>query len=115
MKKTGAICIAAVCLSAVLFASFPASADEDYIRGDANGDGIVSIKDVTAVQRVVAELEPDVTGMVAVRGNVAGKRLNITDATLIQQYLAEFDNTYHIGEGVAEPTKPKYELPFIED
>lgn len=115
MKKTGVICAAVICLSAVLGAAFPASADEGYIRGDANGDGIVSIKDVTAVQRVVAELEPDATGMVAKRGNVAGKRLNITDATLIQRYLAEFDNTYHIGEPVTEPTKPNYDLPIVED
>ena len=57
--------------------------------GDSNGDGIVNIRDVTCIQRHVAEMEniPDKNLQAAL---VSGeKTLSIQDATLIQQYLAE--------------------------
>ena len=38
-------------------AILPVNATESYIRGDSNGDGVVSIGDVTAIQRHLAELE----------------------------------------------------------
>ena len=57
--------------------------------------------------------------------DVDGDRLNITDATWIQRYLAEFDNIYHINETVTipnpttpqptvpQPTRDPYELPVV--
>ena len=60
-----------------------------YLLGDANGDGAVTISDVTAIQRHLAELELlDVAHLHAADVNQDG-HLNISDATLIQLYLAE--------------------------
>ena len=49
-----------------------------------------------------------------------GDGLNITDATSIQRYLAQFENIYHIDETVTipdpttpQPTRDPYELPFV--
>ena len=55
--------------------------------GDADGDGVVTINDVTVIQRVLAEaaeLANPLTADVNKDGAVT-----IEDATLIQNYLAE--------------------------
>ena len=82
-----------------------------YIRGDANNDTVVSIKDVTTVQRVIAQLQEDPKGEIARRAGVTVKnRLSVSDATAIQAYLAEFENTYKIGK---EVHYDPYELPIV--
>lgn len=71
-----------------------------YLKGDANSDGKVDIRDVTAIQRHIAESEL-LSGnqLLAADANGDGA-LNIIDATSIQQYLAEYDVPYHIGERI---------------
>lgn len=90
-------------------AILPVNATESYIRGDANGDGVVSIGDVTAIQRHLAELEHLNSDRIKA-ADVTGEGLDISDATAIQMYLAEYENTYKIGETVIYD---EYELPFI--
>ena len=68
------------------------------IRGDADGDGEVTINDATTIQRVLAEY--DVEGFNEAAADVEGNGLNINDVTLIQLYLAGFDDQYHIGEAI---------------
>ena len=109
MKKLQAICLTAVALAAVFCAAVPASAASTYIRGDANGDGIVNINDVTAIQRHLAELEAFKSKQINA-ADVNGEGLDISDATAIQMYLAEYDDPYKIGTTV---TYDEYELPFI--
>ena len=75
---------------------------DNVIRGDANGDGIVNISDVTAIQRHLAELEY-LNGDRLKAADVNGGGLDISDATEIQMYLAENENIYHIGETVKTP------------
>ena len=71
------------------------------LLGDTNQDGIVTISDVTAIQRVLAELESfSDLQMLLADANQDGE-VNITDATTIQKYLAEFDIPYPIGKPVA--------------
>ena len=66
--------------------------------GDANGDGHVTINDVTAIQRYLAELETlEGSYLHAADANQDGT-VNIADATVIQMYLAEYDMEYPIGE-----------------
>ena len=110
MKKLQPILLTAISLAAVFCAAFSASASTAYIRGDADGDGYVNINDVTAIQRVIAELESDRDGWIKRRGNVTGGNFDITDATAIQRYLAEFDDPYQIGKTF---TYDEYELPFV--
>ena len=98
---------AIVCLSTT---AFSAAAGSKYICGDADGDGYVTISNVTKIQRVLAQLESDSSGDVKRRGNVTGGAFDITDATAIQSYLAEFDNPYKIGQTFSFD---EYELPFV--
>lgn len=116
MKKRLVCCILFLCFLTVQVSLVPADAAVEYIRGDANGDGVVTVKDVTAIQRRLADLEADPSGMIAKRGNVAGNRLDIADATLIQKYLAEYGNPYQIGASISEVTQTttkSYDLPFV--
>ena len=69
------------------------------LLGDANGDGKVNIRDVTAIQRKLANY--DEPGFNEAAADINGEGLDINDATLIQKYLAEYDLPYSIGERIA--------------
>ncbi len=60
------------------------------VIGDANGDGQVDVRDVTAIQRHAAEFRL-LTGdqFIAADVNLDGV-VNVKDATLLQMYLAEY-------------------------
>ena len=75
--------------------------DNEYRRGDADGDGTVTIMDATKIQRLIAELEEDDASGIRLRGDVDGSGLDILDATAIQRYLADMGNPYGIDEIVA--------------
>lgn len=65
--------------------------------GDANGDGKVNVRDVTAIQRHASESEL-LTGDKLTAADVDGNGVvDIKDATAIQRYLAEFEGSYAIG------------------
>ena len=67
-----------------------------YIRGDTNTDGAVTIRDVTEIQRRLAQMHTPVFDPIA--ADVDGGGTGIDDATHIQMYLAEYDNICNIGE-----------------
>lgn len=66
--------------------------------GDTNGDGCVTISDVTSIQRHLAYLDT-LRGiyLYSADTNLDGK-VNITDAKDLQKYLAKFETPYPIGE-----------------
>jgi len=63
---------------------------ESFQTGDVNGDGRVDIRDVTAMQRHLAELELLDEQALAVADVNGDGRFDIDDATYLQMYLAEF-------------------------
>ena len=59
-------------------------------RGDANHDGVIDVRDVTAIQRHASEYEL-LTGDALRAADVDGNGVvDISDATLLQRYLAEY-------------------------
>ena len=72
------------------------------IMGDVNRDGKLTITDVTAIQRVVAEYR-EFDDVQTVLADVDGDgKTTIQDATLVQRFLAEYaDETGSTGETVA--------------
>ena len=77
-----------------------------------------TVLDATVIQRKLARLA--VTSFQDEAADIDGDGLNIIDATLIQCYLAGFENTYHIDGPVTvpDPTEPTlsydpYELPAV--
>lgn len=72
------------------------------LLGDTNNDGIVTIIDVTMIQRHLAEIvtfDDESTAAGDVDGNGI---LDINDATLIQKWIAKMDVPYAIGEVMTE-------------
>lgn len=67
-----------------------------YMLGDADMDGIITIMDATAIQRVLVKITVSVFDEKA--ANVTGDGLNIVDATLIQRHLADIPISYAVGE-----------------
>ena len=70
-----------------------------YMIGDADGDGVVRILDVTVIQRVLASIA--VFNFVEAAADIDNNGLDITDATKIQRFLAEYNDPYRIGEVVS--------------
>lgn len=115
----GALLVCALVFSVLII---PVSAETvTYLRGDADGNGVITIDDASLIQRVKAGLTSDSDGAVARRGDVNGNGLSVMDATLIQNYLAQNSDRFGVGQEVTqvitEPTMPfsvdPYELPFI--
>lgn len=63
------------------------SITDDYILGDVNGDGTVTISDATEIQRYIAKIK-DFTPIQKISAdfNLDGK-INISDATSLQHFL----------------------------
>lgn len=59
--------------------------------GDTNLDGVISIGDVTAIQRHLAELATFNDEQLALADTNGDGKVDISDATHLQKYLAEFD------------------------
>ncbi len=75
-----------------------------YVIGDADGDGTVTTKDATLIQRYDAMMSVGDSFDTAAADVDGDGKVTILDATLIQRYLAGIGtNKYHIGEttGVA--------------
>ena len=61
-----------------------------FVRGDANGDGVVNITDVTCIQQMLAELEPEQYDEKAADYDGDGV-VTIHDATAIQYMIADME------------------------
>ena len=65
-----------------------------YLIGDVNCDGVINIKDVTAVQRHCAEYETlEGNGALAADADGDGS-VTVNDATCIQLYIAEYSDGF---------------------
>ena len=62
-----------------------------YQIGDTNLDGKINIRDVTAIQRHLAEYELFSDEQLALADTNGDGEINISDATHLQMYLAEYD------------------------
>lgn len=74
--------------------------DEPTVLGDVDGDGVVSIFDVTCIQRHLAEIPVYAYNETAADTDGDGK-VTIFDATDIQRYLAEFPCFTGIGNPIS--------------
>ena len=74
---------------------------DSVMLGDADGDCYVSISDVTAIQRHVAEFYTLEDSFLSAADVNSDGVVDILDATEIQRYLAEYEVDYPIGEVVS--------------
>ena len=87
-----------ICPSMSLFSVNGAELSGSYLKGDVDGNGIVNVRDVTMIQRILADLEVS-TEERMIRAKVTDDdSFDIADATAIQMFLAEYGNPYSIGE-----------------
>ncbi len=95
----------------------------DHLLGDADCDGSVTVKDVTAVQRHIAEIA-DSSDFCEPAADADGNgEISISDVTVIQMWLAEFDTDYNIGEPMEQPvettaeptTEPHTQMPTDDE
>ena len=71
----------------------------DYLLGDADGDGEITIMDATIIQRYLADFPVGVSSNVLMQGDVdEDDDLTIADASFIQRRLADIRIPYDIGK-----------------
>ena len=76
-------------------------ASEKPLLGDADSDGIITILDVTTIQRQLLSIAiKNEKATVERNGDVNGDGLDITDATWIQRYLVNIPVNYPIGKPI---------------
>lgn len=85
-----------------------ASAAAETILGDANCDGAVTVIDATWIQRVSADIFEGAYSEAAADVDGSGV-VDISDATLIQKWLAEIETPYAIGTPIAVPEETTIE------
>ena len=87
--------------------SLPCEYIDSAFIGDANGDGVIRITDVTAIQLHLANINV-LEGINLLAADVDQKgSVNISDATALQRFLAEYDvSSYHIGEPIIADNNP---------
>ena len=94
--------IIVVSLVCYLFGISSVCATEQYLLGDADGDGKVMIVDCTLIQRdIVGLAEIESYNRCAADVDSDGE-ICILDATAIQRYLAEMNDNYPIGEYISD-------------
>lgn len=81
------------------------SAVDGYMIGDADGDGAITSLDATTIQRVITVMIPDDDGKIRLRGDVNEDGLSLPDVTVIQRYLAGYDDRTRIGK-IADDIRP---------
>ena len=102
MKKALLPILITIIAVLVLIPMFNASAERNKILGDADGDGTVSITDVTAIQLHLADYE-QITAENSRAADVDGNGVvDVSDATTIQMFIADYDVQYPIGEGMTQ-------------
>lgn len=83
------------------------SPDESFILGDADSDGRVNVKDATAIQKHVADME--VTIHIGAADADQDQRVNVKDATAIQKFAAGMEVPNPLGQTIVVtfiPLKP---------
>ena len=109
MKRLFAAAAASVIALCSIVPCFAATATT--IRGDADIDEKVTIYDVTAIQRHLAQMNKLKGNKKLLAADVDNDgSITIKDATALQQFLAEYENVYNV-EGLI--TYDPYELPFV--
>lgn len=81
----------------------------EYLRGDADGNGIIDVIDATTIQRSLSNIPlPTVDGYLTLRAALSNEVLSVTDATIIQRFLvSEDDNPYEINNTIRTKLREK--------
>lgn len=71
-------------------------AEPDFIIGDANGDGKISIADATVIQKFLAKMNSLSDEKIKIADINGDGRISVTDATIIQKRIAGLIKSYII-------------------
>ncbi len=84
------------------------------LLGDVNLDGVLTVKDVTQLQRAIVSLVTLTGDALLAADTDQNGAINIKDATNIQLYLAEYENHAQAGEYIEVGEDPTTEPPTTQ-
>lgn len=91
------------------YPEIPVFEPKTYYRGDANGDEVINIKDVTLIQKYIAKIVSDDEILTFTSDTNKDNAISIKDATTIQMYIANYNKESFVGEIIyytPTPTEP---------
>lgn len=75
--------------------------EQDYLLGDVDGDGVVTVSDATLLQRYIAQFDVGSKKQIVMCGDVNGDGIiSVSDVTWIQKHAAGIAAPYKIGQKV---------------
>ena len=95
------IAVSGLTLSAFSTAAAEKNEHPEYLLGDVDLDGEVSVIDATLIIRHLALLY-ELSGLQTELARVDGEELSVRSATFIQRYLAEMETGLPIGESAGD-------------
>ncbi len=107
------VIIAGTCTAAAAGLPSEGAGTGGTILGDANCDGAVDIRDVTCIQRILAEWEATGNYSEAAADVNKSGSVEINDASSLQRWLADMETTYQIGEELDTP--PETTQPLTDE
>lgn len=111
MLSASVVTLAGV-VAAVVLSLAGTAVSAAVIKGDANGDGAVTIDDVTCIQKYLVG-QPAGEGFSEAAADVDRNGvLDIIDATIIQRWLTYKETHYPIG---VQPTEAQTQFPTDEE
>ena len=111
VRLTGIVIVISLVFHSFVITSVYAT--EQYLLGDADGDGMIMIVDCTLIQRVIAGLAEIKAGNRSAADVDSDGEICILDATAIQRYLAEMKSNCPIGEYISESSSTTSHLPTV--
>lgn len=111
VRLIGIVLVISLAFHSFAITSFCAT--EQYLLGDADGDGMIMIVDCTLIQRDIAGLAEIHVNNRRVADVDSDGEICILDATAIQRYLAEMKDNYPIGEYISDSSSAPSHLPTV--
>lgn len=120
MRKLLSVILSAVMLLLTAMPVFAAETAEILIYGDVDGNGNITVSDVTVLQKYLAGIDVREKFVLSAADTDVDGSVTISDVTCIQRYIALYtSNTGRTGEIITEATKhrlvkraKKYELNY---
>ncbi len=105
IKRTVAIVLSIIFVVAAA-SCISAAAVPEIIYGDTNEDGIINIRDVSYIQKVLAGIEPENITFRSTADVYQDMDINIMDVTTLQKYIAGIYTQLPVNIDTTTSTEP---------
>lgn len=105
IKRTIAIILAVIFVVAAV-SCISAAAVPEFLYGDTNEDGVINVRDVSYIQKVLAEVETETMEFRFIADVYQDMSVDVRDVTTLQKYIAGIYTQLPVHSEITAPTEP---------